>query len=82
MESSKSDDLFVSTVPEGSLYQITAAHPEPTNFVFYGRGMVEMLKISGDGSFYVRGEKVEVGPDEGRKVFEGMKALLEGKGLI
>lgn len=48
--------------------------PVPNNIVLTA-GTEEMIKIADDG-FYVRGVRVEQGPDEARQVYEAFKQWL------
>ena len=48
--------------------------PEPNNIVL-NAGNEEMLKVTKDG-FYVRGVRVEQGPEEAQQVYEAFKQWL------
>ena len=48
--------------------------PEPNN-ICLNAGMEEMIKVGPDG-FWVRGVKVEQGPDEARQVYEAFKQWI------
>ena len=49
-------------------------NPEEKNIVFK-TGTAEMLRVSPEG-FYVRGIKVEQGPDEARAVYNAIKQII------
>lgn len=48
--------------------------PVPSNIVM-NAGMEEMIKITPEG-FYVRGAKVEQGPEEAQQVYEAFRQWL------
>jgi len=49
-------------------------NPEEKNIVFK-TGTAEMLRVSPDG-FWVRGVKVEQGPDEAKAVYNAIKQII------
>ena len=56
--------------------KLTLGTPIPPRFTFMGKGsMTPLLEIAQEG-FYVRGVKVEQGPDEAQAVYDAFRALL------
>ena len=48
---------------------------EEKNIVFVKTGTVEMLRVSPEG-FWVRGVKIEQGPDEALAVYNAIKQII------
>lgn len=57
-----------------ALPKIKFHDPVPNNIVL-NAGMEEMIKVTEDG-FYVRGVKVEQGPEEAQQVYEAFRQWL------
>lgn len=53
----------------------------PTSAIVFHIASTEYIKITDEG-FFVKGKPVQAGQDEAREVYEAMKELLRGHGLL
>lgn len=56
-------------------FAISASEVAPSNIVFNTGSSTEMLRVSPEG-FWVRGVKVEQGPNEAEAVYNAIKQMI------
>lgn len=72
-------DLMAKDCETGTYDRYKIRDPEPNNIVL-NAGSDEMIKVTKDG-FYVRGVKVEQGPEEAEQVYAAFKEWLSWASL-